>query len=76
MRSYYYVDLISIKIFSDLCPMPSPLTPFAGGFSARSPDVEANLPPTAPPLSFDSPYYTLKIEKILSHSNMNSLRMI
>ena len=62
MKSYYFVALISIKIYNYLCPTPFPLEPFAAGFTVVSPDIEADLPPTAPTSSFDSSRLTLKID--------------
>ena len=42
--------------------MSFPLESFAAGFTAVSPDIEADLPPTAPTSSFDSSRLTLKID--------------
>ena len=62
MRSYYYVVLISIKIYNYLCLTPFPLEPFAAGFIVVPSDVEANPPPMAPASSFGSSRHILKID--------------
>ena len=42
--------------------MPFPPEPFAAGFTAVSPDIETDLPPTTPTSSFDLSRLTLKID--------------